>query len=85
MSWMKLLLKNKDVDITESFGSQSNFVDSSLQPVWVPDNQTKICMLCASTFTVVKRRHHCRNCGKIFCANCTSKKKKKVGRIGKRS
>lgn len=27
-----------------------------------------------SEFTVVNRRHHCRNCGIVACSNCTSKK-----------
>ncbi|KAF5290211.1 hypothetical protein FQA39_LY14765 [Lamprigera yunnana] len=43
-----------------------------LPPVWVPDIEAPKCMSCTATFTVVKRRHHCRNCGKIFCARCSS-------------
>ena len=34
-------------------------------PVWVPDDQSLVCMSCHATFTFVKRRHHCRNCGKV--------------------
>lgn len=41
-------------------------------PAWVPDVQAPRCMACAAPFTVVKRRHHCRNCGKVFCARCSS-------------
>ncbi|XP_066140237.1 lateral signaling target protein 2 homolog isoform X1 [Euwallacea fornicatus] len=41
-------------------------------PVWIPDIQAPKCMSCASNFTVIKRRHHCRNCGKVFCARCSS-------------
>lgn len=41
-------------------------------PVWIPDVEAPKCMSCGANFTVVKRRHHCRNCGKIFCARCSS-------------
>lgn len=41
-------------------------------PVWIPDVQAPKCMSCGSNFTVMKRRHHCRNCGKVFCARCSS-------------
>ncbi|XP_014241628.1 lateral signaling target protein 2 homolog [Cimex lectularius] len=41
-------------------------------PSWVPDQAAPSCMYCTSPFTVVRRRHHCRNCGKVFCARCSS-------------
>uniref|UniRef100_A0A674A6F9 Zinc finger FYVE-type containing 9 n=1 Tax=Salmo trutta TaxID=8032 RepID=A0A674A6F9_SALTR len=39
-------------------------------PVWVPDSQAPVCMKCEVRFTFTKRRHHCRACGKVFCAAC---------------
>ncbi|XP_076469937.1 lateral signaling target protein 2 homolog [Babylonia areolata] len=41
-------------------------------PAWVPDDQSTMCMSCKTPFTFVRRRHHCRNCGKIFCGRCSS-------------
>ncbi|XP_031847675.1 lateral signaling target protein 2 homolog isoform X2 [Nomia melanderi] len=41
-------------------------------PAWVPDNDAPRCMACQAGFTVVRRRHHCRNCGKVFCGRCSS-------------
>ncbi|KAL8563692.1 hypothetical protein ACOMHN_050520 [Nucella lapillus] len=41
-------------------------------PTWVPDEQSAMCMSCKTLFTFVRRRHHCRNCGKIFCGRCSS-------------
>ncbi|XP_062843554.1 zinc finger FYVE domain-containing protein 9 [Trichomycterus rosablanca] len=43
-------------------------------PVWVPDSQAPVCMKCEVKFTFTKRRHHCRACGKVFCASCCSLK-----------
>uniref|UniRef100_A0A8D3CUP1 Zinc finger FYVE-type containing 9 n=1 Tax=Scophthalmus maximus TaxID=52904 RepID=A0A8D3CUP1_SCOMX len=43
-------------------------------PVWVPDSQAPVCMKCDVKFTFTKRRHHCRACGKVFCATCCSVK-----------
>ncbi|ODM98278.1 Lateral signaling target protein 2, partial [Orchesella cincta] len=40
-------------------------------PKWVPDELAPQCMACSATFTVVRRRHHCRNCGKVFCGKCS--------------
>lgn len=46
--------------------------DYSRPPIWIPDVEAPKCMSCGANFTVVKRRHHCRNCGKVFCARCSS-------------
>lgn len=50
----------------------SNDSDSDRPPIWIPDTEAPKCMSCGANFTVVKRRHHCRNCGKVFCARCSS-------------
>jgi len=43
--------------------------------VWVPDNEANVCMHCKKTqFTMLNRRHHCRNCGAVVCGPCSSKK-----------
>lgn len=41
-------------------------------PAWIPDESAPHCMSCQSVFTVVRRRHHCRNCGKVFCGRCSA-------------
>uniref|UniRef100_A0A3B5ATX1 Zinc finger FYVE domain-containing protein 9-like n=1 Tax=Stegastes partitus TaxID=144197 RepID=A0A3B5ATX1_9TELE len=43
-------------------------------PVWIPDAEAQVCMKCGVKFTFTKRRHHCRACGKVFCALCSSLK-----------
>lgn len=44
------------------------------QPSWVPDSEAPNCMNCQAKFTFTKRRHHCRACGKVFCATCCNRK-----------
>lgn len=39
---------------------------------WMPDQSCRVCYECDSQFTLFNRRHHCRLCGRIFCARCTS-------------
>ncbi|ESO90839.1 hypothetical protein LOTGIDRAFT_87572, partial [Lottia gigantea] len=41
-------------------------------PKWMPDDLSFHCMACKIPFTFVRRRHHCRNCGKIFCGRCST-------------
>lgn len=43
--------------------------------VWIPDDDAPLCMHCRKTqFTVLNRRHHCRNCGSVICGNCSKNK-----------
>ena len=37
---------------------------------WVPDENVTKCNDCRTEFSMLNRKHHCRNCGKIFCKNC---------------
>ncbi|WOL19819.1 1-phosphatidylinositol-3-phosphate 5-kinase FAB1B-like isoform X2 [Canna indica] len=39
---------------------------------WMPDDSCMVCYECDSQFTIFNRRHHCRKCGRVFCAKCTS-------------
>lgn len=39
---------------------------------WVPDSDCEQCTACGTAFTLVRRRHHCRNCGRIFCSRCSA-------------
>jgi hypothetical protein len=42
---------------------------------WVPDNETQECGICKKQFGVFRRKHHCRQCGQIFCADCMNENK----------
>ncbi len=39
--------------------------------LWELDKEVDRCRCCAIQFTLSVRRHHCRSCGGIYCADCT--------------
>ncbi|EUB57025.1 RUN and FYVE domain-containing protein 2 [Echinococcus granulosus] len=39
---------------------------------WTSDSDVDACALCASPFSFSRRKHHCRNCGLIFCQECSA-------------
>lgn len=39
---------------------------------WIPDHLINSCQKCSSNFTLTSRKHHCRNCGGIFCGVCSN-------------
>lgn len=50
----------------------------SVAPEWVSDDQAPACMKCAAKFSITRRRHHCRACGKVFCSTCCWQKVKLI-------
>jgi hypothetical protein len=40
---------------------------------WMKDNDAQKCLNCSKNFGVITRRHHCRLCGRVFCAQCCEK------------
>ncbi|KAG1146197.1 hypothetical protein G6F38_005108 [Rhizopus arrhizus] len=43
------------------------------RPTWVNDVDVSSCYSCNNPFGPLRRRHHCRNCGNIFCHECSSR------------
>ncbi|KAI9749624.1 MAG: hypothetical protein M4579_006801 [Chaenotheca gracillima] len=39
---------------------------------WMRDENCKVCFHCGDSFSTWRRKHHCRTCGQIFDAKCTS-------------
>ncbi|XP_048763277.1 RUN and FYVE domain-containing protein 2-like isoform X4 [Ostrea edulis] len=41
---------------------------------WMSDKEATNCKGCSKEFSISRRRHHCRNCGDIFCNECSDNK-----------
>ncbi|XP_078509462.1 RUN and FYVE domain-containing protein 1 isoform X1 [Lissotriton helveticus] len=39
---------------------------------WLKDDEVMQCKQCEREFSISRRKHHCRNCGDIFCNSCSS-------------
>ncbi|KAB1671075.1 hypothetical protein [Gossypium barbadense] len=63
--------KQSDHVDTKSWIPRSELLNVS-RDFWMPDQSCRVCYECDSQFTVFNRRHHCRLCGRVFCANCTA-------------
>ncbi|XP_072923849.1 lateral signaling target protein 2 homolog isoform X1 [Hemitrygon akajei] len=53
--------------------SNLSITKPEVPPEWIADSACNQCMSCKAPFTILRRRHHCRNCGKIFCSRCSSR------------
>ncbi|XP_054648219.1 RUN and FYVE domain-containing protein 1 [Dunckerocampus dactyliophorus] len=39
---------------------------------WLKDDEATQCKQCQKEFSIARRKHHCRNCGDIYCNTCSS-------------
>lgn len=44
---------------------------SDMPPPWQPDAEVHKCPVCEQEFGFLFRKHHCRKCGRVVCANCS--------------
>lgn len=41
---------------------------------WMPDDASDTCTICTKAWSFTNKRHHCRKCGRLVCASCSSHK-----------
>ncbi|KAK5650701.1 hypothetical protein RI129_001730 [Pyrocoelia pectoralis] len=42
-----------------------------VEGAWADDSSVRHCKACSKEFNMTRRKHHCRNCGEIFCNSCS--------------
>jgi len=68
-----------------SMGLDAEHVDHRLfggyDVEWVADDHVKSCMVngCGRVFTFMRRKHHCRKCGRVVCSRCSRSRQRVEG------
>ncbi len=75
--WIRAFKKIPSLEVIETRSSNNVEFDKMLSlgvepPIWVKDGAQEQCSGCKEQFSMVKRRHHCRTCGKLYCSDCSS-------------
>jgi len=63
LSWSKLQVDTMKEEVT-------------VPGAWEKDSTATNCKICVKEFNLARRKHHCRNCGGIFCDACSDNKMK---------
>jgi hepatocyte growth factor-regulated tyrosine kinase substrate len=64
------ILKTEGYKFPEMKDVSDKLFVSDVAPEWV---EGEVCHRCRVAFSLVQRKHHCRNCGQVFCGQCSSK------------
>eukprot|EP00298_Acanthocystis_sp_HF-20_P020853 c2629_g1_i1.p1 GENE.c2629_g1_i1~~c2629_g1_i1.p1 ORF type:complete len:148 (-),score=71.11 c2629_g1_i1:32-475(-) len=64
---------NNNNEDGDSVASSSNIPSiDKLASLWMPNEMSSECMLCSKPFSIFRRKHHCRSCGRLICNPCSS-------------
>lgn len=72
------ILKTEGYKFPEMKDVSDKLFVSDVAPEWAEGD---VCHRCRVAFSLVQRKHHCRNCGQVFCGDC-SKKTSTLPRFG---
>jgi hypothetical protein len=53
---------------------EEEFKGRSQDQEWKDSSKINNCSLCSKAFTLTNRKHHCRECGGVFCGPCSAYK-----------
>ncbi|XP_053974455.1 protein RUFY3 isoform X2 [Hylaeus anthracinus] len=59
------------VELREAADNAQQLQQQEGAATWASDRLVTHCKSCNREFNITRRKHHCRNCGKIFCNTCS--------------
>ena len=70
---VRLMSKKLSMSMRVDRHSENKFTVPPRMPMtWIPDCRVRRCFGCNIDFSLLRRKHHCRSCGRIFCHSCCS-------------
>ena len=60
---MSMMVENRKISTDIS-------IPKTTPSIWIPSKNINKCYTCKAQFGLLKRKHHCRICGRIFCSYC---------------
>lgn len=71
--------KSRDSSLTDS-QEFTMPLNTPTKEEWVPNDKARACSCCKVVmFSMFNRRHHCRRCGRVVCASCSSQRMRVCG------
>lgn len=64
------ILKTDGYKFPEMKDVSDKLFTADVAPEWADGD---VCHRCRTAFSIVNRKHHCRNCGQVFCGQCSGK------------
>lgn len=69
----KIIKLLKEKDILWKMNDRLRYLHKiQIDDRWVNDHEVTECLGCRSHFSFLLRKHHCRQCGRIFCHSCSN-------------
>ncbi|CAB4006388.1 rabenosyn-5-like [Paramuricea clavata] len=67
----KILNALTDADESRSLSNSKKKAKEQSMVPWISDDDAKLCFGCKKSFTIARRKHHCRLCGQVICGKCS--------------
>lgn len=63
-------------NVASSSGAGAGADNTNNEIEWMDDADSPCCLICENNWNLKRRRHHCRNCGRLVCKDCSNQKVK---------